>query len=117
MTEHTPTPWKISGRKMKPSSEPYGILLTGERSDGFQSSVAYCARHPGVDTPTAEANAAFIIKAVNNHDMLVKAIADIKQATLNGSVCDDVAWFGPGETLHDFCESVLDRVGNAREPS
>lgn len=74
MAEHTPTPWSISGRKMKPSSEPYGIIITGERSDGFQSSVAFCARHPGIDTSAAEANAAFIIKAVNNHDALVRAL-------------------------------------------
>ncbi len=40
-------------------------------------------------------------------DRLRKAIADIKQATLDGKVCDDVAWFGLGETLHDFCESTL----------
>jgi hypothetical protein len=42
--------------------------------------------------------------------ILVKAIADIKQATLDGKVCDDVAWFSQIETLHDFCDRILDLV-------
>jgi len=49
------------------------------------------------------------------HDALVKALEDIKAATLNGSVCPDVAWFGPGETLHDFCERILDHVGSPKQ--
>jgi hypothetical protein len=49
-------------------------------------------------------------------ELLVNALTAIKRATLNGDVCPDVAWFGPGETLHDFCESVLDRVGGSLKP-
>jgi hypothetical protein len=45
-------------------------------------------------------------------ERLRKAIEDIKQATIDGRVCDDVAWFDTITTLHDFCDLVLDRVGS-----
>jgi hypothetical protein len=37
------------------------------------------------------------------------AIADIQQATLDGKVCDDVAWFDGITTLHDFCAGTLEQ--------
>ena len=43
-------------------------------------------------------------------DVLVKALEDIKRATVEGRVCDDVAWFDSITTLHDFCEITLDYV-------
>jgi hypothetical protein len=49
-------------------------------------------------------------------DLLVRALEDIKQATIDGRVCDDVAWFSPIETLHDFCDRTLSVVGNACMP-
>ncbi len=36
-----------------------------------------------------------------------EAIAAIKTATIEGRVCDDVAWFDDITTLHDFCDLVL----------
>ena len=120
MSKHTPTPWDV---------QPFGdgedgIGIVGLRTNAgvpYQSPtnglVAWATLHPteiDADDPArAQANAALIVKAVNSHAMLVKALEDIKAATLNGRVCDDVAWFGPGETLHDFCESILDRVGGS----
>lgn len=41
-------------------------------------------------------------------NLLENALLAIKLATLNGDVCDDVAWFDQIETLHDFCERILD---------
>ena len=35
------------------------------------------------------------------------ALAEIQKATLEGRVCDDVAWFDDITTLHDFCDLVL----------
>lgn len=35
-------------------------------------------------------------------------IAAIKQATVEGRVCDDVAWFDTITTLHDYCDQLLD---------
>lgn len=32
----------------------------------------------------------------------------IQQATLDGTVCDDVAWFYGNETLHDYCERMAE---------
>jgi hypothetical protein len=36
-----------------------------------------------------------------------KALEEIRRATIEGRVCDDVAWFDPITTLHDFCDEVL----------
>lgn len=44
-------------------------------------------------------------------ELLENALKAIKRATINGDVCDDVAWFDQIETLHDFCERILDPVG------
>lgn len=49
-------------------------------------------------------------------ELLVNALTAIKRATLNGDVCPDVAWFDQIETLHDFCERTLDRVGSGKQP-
>jgi hypothetical protein len=38
---------------------------------------------------------------------LRSAIEAIKQATIEGRVCDDVAWFDTITTLHDYCEQTL----------
>jgi hypothetical protein len=40
-------------------------------------------------------------------ERLRSAIEAIKQATIEGRVCDDVAWFDAVTTLHDFCEQTL----------
>jgi hypothetical protein len=36
----------------------------------------------------------------------------IKDQTLKGAVCDDVAWFDDIETLHDYCLSAADRLSH-----
>jgi hypothetical protein len=40
------------------------------------------------------------------------ALEAIKQATIEGRVCDDVAWFDNITTLHDFCEQALTACSN-----
>lgn len=35
------------------------------------------------------------------------AIAAIQKATVEGRVCDDVAWFDTITTLYDFCDQTL----------
>ena len=45
-------------------------------------------------------------------DRLRKALEAIKKATLEGRVCDDVAWFDQITTLHDFCDQALGIVGS-----
>lgn len=38
-----------------------------------------------------------------------QALERIDAAVLLGRVCDDVAWFGPAQTLHDFIQSALNQ--------
>ena len=50
-----------------------------------------------------------MIKGAEEIERLRGALAEIKQATLDGKVCGhgDIAWFSDIETLHDFCEATL----------
>jgi hypothetical protein len=52
---------------------------------------------------------------LRRYDTLVKALQDIKQATIDGRVCDDVAWFDTITTLHDFCDQALAAAGRGSE--
>lgn len=74
--QHTPTPWEIIERN------EYLIII-----DGVQSKRNQKIRLAVCDLPAchiaAEANAAFIVKAVNCHDELVLAL-DIAQEFLTG---------------------------------
>ena len=47
------------------------------------------------------------IEALDEIERLRSAVEAIKQATIEGRVCDDVAWFDTIPTLHDFCEQTL----------
>lgn len=38
---------------------------------------------------------------------LRKGYEDIKRATIEGRICDDVAWFDTITTLHDFCDMMI----------
>ena len=60
MADHTPTPWKVYD-----DSDPLHIAIKGYYSSTGGAHVA------DILSP---ANAAFIIKAVNSHDALVKAL-------------------------------------------
>ena len=46
-------------------------------------------------------------RSAAENDRLRAALAAIQKATLEGRVCDDVAWFDSITTLHDFCDIVL----------
>lgn len=41
------------------------------------------------------------------NERLRHALEEIKRATIEGRVCDDVAWFDDITTLHDYCDQVL----------
>jgi hypothetical protein len=47
------------------------------------------------------------IEALDEIERLRSAIEAIRQATIDGRVCDDVAWFDTITTPHDFCEQTL----------
>lgn len=66
--EHTPTPWKTGGS--------FGLdVLT---SDG-NTHIANCGIYQGENeyTQGKQANAEFIVRAVNNHDALVEALNEL----------------------------------------
>jgi hypothetical protein len=109
MTEHTPTPWSLGSHNLRAvTKDAEGI------ADGYDAyMVAVASSHSLVGQAEAIANAAYIVKACNAFPDLVKALEAIKQATIDGRVCDDVAWFDNVTTLHDFCDEVLSRVKGA----
>lgn len=44
---------------------------------------------------------------ISEIERLRQGIADIKRATIEGRVCDDIAWYDTITTLHDFCDLLL----------
>jgi hypothetical protein len=52
-----------------------------------------------------EAHAALM----EENDRLRAGIAAIQQATIDGKVCDDVAWFDMITTLYDYCAELLEQ--------
>ena len=81
---HTPTPWGCRGQQVIDTSE-------------HAVSIAYCGmvagagvckdgkiRSFGINQETANANAAFIVEAVNSHAALVKALEDLREEIVVG---------------------------------
>lgn len=100
MTDHTPTPWQECGHKRGGCScgqiwslsadVPVAKVTSGEWGDTWpalrpiSSSIegkyevyTEMSAYGSVDPEVAKANAAFIVKAVNAHDALVKALTDL----------------------------------------
>jgi hypothetical protein len=68
-TQHTPTPWKTNGRYILDGdsfSKPSIAMVTQLKGKNNNEDVAF--------QELAEANAAFIVRAVNCHGELVEAI-------------------------------------------
>lgn len=75
--EHTPTPWNIApGRNAADN--------TIEIREGLYSAVAYVAPRPHY-ADNQEANAAFIIRAVNSHEELLDSLHYIKELAENAT--------------------------------
>lgn len=67
---HTPTPWKWS--------QPFGegfAYVDDTKHDNIEETGNICTVWSGNNN--AEANAAFIVRACNNHDRLVEALANL----------------------------------------
>jgi hypothetical protein len=69
--KHTPTPWRAS--KARKSSN-FGAYVAFVQTVDPASVLAKVSGGPTDDREVAEANAAFIVRAVNAHDDLVKAL-------------------------------------------
>ena len=86
MSNHTPTPWTVEFLRWTPESEAVGFridssysvdhLPTGMRMHSIVN--ANCSEQPAYTacwtTEQIEANAAFIVRAVNAHDDLVATL-------------------------------------------
>jgi hypothetical protein len=72
----TPTPWEVgSGDDYYIRADAYPSEFIGKfKSDDNGPYVAYIGNRPA---DFGEANAAFIVKAVNSHDALVKALQEV----------------------------------------
>jgi hypothetical protein len=90
MAEHTPLPWIM--RDDPPQFEP--IIYSGVEF--------VCRVYAGVDR---DANAAFIVKAVNNHDALV---AHLRRLAIH--CCDDAAL----ELIHRLTRPGTENAGDGQ---
>jgi hypothetical protein len=107
MTEHTPTPWNI------------GISDNGRADWVFASGQAIADCEFINDKGVTEANAAFIVKAVNNHDALVKALEQCAASfsTAPGSVAQCQSEIGAEfQRRMDIAGDALAVVGSGEQP-
>jgi DNA-directed RNA polymerase subunit RPC12/RpoP len=76
MARHTPTPWSVE----TPMDEEFAIVQSGLEAYEWQF-IAVCPvgtpDEGGFPRQNAKLNAAFIVKACNGHDALVKALNDL----------------------------------------
>ncbi len=68
--KHTPTPWSV------PKTDTVAVVAEGNDYERRRRVVTRTLYKPH-QRARAEANAAFIVKAVNAHDKLVKALEEI----------------------------------------
>jgi hypothetical protein len=97
--EHTKTPWAARGQQVFDTTE-HAVSLA---YCGIVAGAGVCKdgkiRSFGVDEETAIANAAFIVKAVNSHEALVKALEEIIDADTIISDGGKVHDHGPSATI------------------
>jgi len=102
-TPHTPTPWGFEINK-KPDG---GAHIVGPNGNDFGIIASInLARVSGLTNPRPEGlpNAAFIVRAVNAHDDLVKALALAETAAASMI-----------STIEKFCDEAADRFDVARK--
>jgi len=51
-----------------------------------------------------------VVRLTAQVEEAVASFRAIQKATVEGRVCDDVAWFSQIETLHDYCDAAADRL-------
>lgn len=106
MSDHTPTPW-FKGRKFEIGPR----LSTDDQSDGMLCPVA------DVYGDNREADAAFIVKAVNHHDALVGVLTEL-YAQVRGECPSLLNEDSGGDgTLDLEIRALLDAVSSQKEPS
>lgn len=75
--KHTPTPWKVG---------PHTVILSNE--GGYPTAIADIAipiRGKGADYAEQQANAAFIVRAVNAHEELLALLKEVHEYGAHGA--------------------------------
>lgn len=114
MAEHTPTPWRVE----KGTGLVWGDCTLFD--DGTPDRLGVPVTDGQLERPWAqgkgpsyeemEANAAFIVKAVNNHEALVNAITLLEKAEEFHLTCDECN----GEDIPELCEKCFPLYDDAR---
>jgi hypothetical protein len=85
MPAHTPTPWQVTEDPMAEGQPLTLVIPASAKNPLHEKWIALCWERDEVqdeDLPgrvEAEANAAFIVRAVNAHDELVEALCEIEK--------------------------------------
>lgn len=106
MAEATPRPWRRSGRTIR---GPKRAASRKVRRDGVIAKVG----SPGTWVDEADANAEFIVKAVNAHDELVAACKTALYRLLQLDAEDNIAEVGPCPA----CEAIRKAIALAEARS
>lgn len=88
MTQHTPTPWKLDGVI---GIEGADGKLVGNALNPFFANQKQVKANIVPSVEAAQANAAFIVQAVNAHDALVEALRVLANAAAEGKVMHHIS--------------------------
>jgi len=100
-TKHTPTPWE--------TCDAYGPVPNGQNVKASADDKMICSTTGYYGRAGAIANAGFIVKACNAHELLVEALQDARELlALNGITADDTADYGSGRA-----DEVIGRIDAA----
>jgi len=115
MSEHTPTPWMVDDDMIITQVDAIPDDIICERTNEMP-----------IKHSNWEANAAFIVKAVNNHDALVKALKESRAALVAlmdavqaGQKMNGREYVGLGIQVNDAIGrawNVLASVSGVKEP-
>ena len=102
--EHTALPWKVVDRKGRGMTAIMGVLASTGTYDNFLAEM-----HSQDTQEEAEANAAFIVEAVNNHDRLASTVSLLMEALERATTAISDA-HAQVEDTHDqlpYCQCLL----------
>ena len=104
MAEHTPTPWELF--------DDSGVTaIINPRACSSKREIVFWTGFDASHYPKqAKANAAFIVKAVNNHDQMVKALEEIEALGEKADLKNEIG-IRAGNIAHAALIAVRSRVG------
>ncbi len=97
MSEHTPTPWFVSGVRFRMNGGEWQSINRYDEALKRDENVACVGYEPR--TGMGRADAQFIVKACNSHDALVKALDIIELLSDN---CVNSERYGAEDALMDL---------------